>query len=509
MKYKLILTMTLVTALLTGCGGNSTTSDNSLASDTSQDLTSETSGSEEVSHSYVPPVSSTEEVTLDLFALNDLHGSIFYNAEDSPIEYGMYKIASYLREKEAQNPGGTINMDAGDIWQGSADSNITNGKVLVEMFNSLNWAASALGNHEFDWYDENITENRELANYPFLGANIMHKDTGKLADNIVDGPSTMIERNGIKIGIIGTIGSDLESSILASAVADYSFEPVTNYIIEQSNQLRLNGANLIVLLTHDSLTSYRTSGEYGPVLEPSGGKTPYVDVVFTGHAHTYDRQMINGVPILQTNGNSKQLMHVNLTVAPSGIKVNTYTHIDSELASYPNDPLITEVYGKYSEQISVVKDEVVGSLTSLMSKSQILRLANRAMYERAKDDFDIDVAVHNSGGIRVDNILAGEVTFGQIYKAVPFDNSVVIVKSVPGNQVRTAISGNGTYFRPGLSASTLNDNEMYNIVTINYVSESSRNTLKNFEQEVIENVFVRDLIADYFRSNGEVDPYSI
>ncbi len=486
MKYKLMLTLTLVVALVSGCGSNPSIED---------------------SYSYVPPTSIEEEVTLDLFALNDLHGSIHYDSSGSQTEYGMYKIASYLRAKEAENPGGTINMDAGDIWQGSADSNITNGQVLIEMFNSLNWAATSLGNHEFDWYDTTIESNKALAEFPFLGANIMNKSSGELATNIVDAPSTMIERNGVKVGIIGTIGSRLESSILASAVADYSFEPVTNYVIEESNKLRSEGASLIILLTHDSLTGYNRSGEYGPIIEPSGDHDPYVDVVFTGHEHAYDRQMINGVPILQTNGNSKQLMHVNLTVAPQGITINEYVHIDQELRTYEDDPIVTEVYGKYAEQISVVKDEVVGTLTESINKTNLVKLANKTMLEAAIDEYDVDVAIHNFGGVRVDYIDAGEVTYGDIYKAFPFDNTVVVVKDVPGSQVQTAMSGNGYYFAPSISY--IDDEQTYNVVTINYISESSYNSFDLYEQEVLPQVFVRDLIADYFRDNGTVDPYTI
>lgn len=485
MKSRFIIPSFLILTLVASCGQGSSSSE----------ITSEPT--------YIPPTSVEADVNLDLFALNDLHGSIDFNSSGSQTEYGMYKIASFLREKEQQNPGGTINMDTGDMWQGSADSNITKGKVLVEMFNSLNWAASNIGNHEFDWYDSEIENNKELATYPFLSSNIKSKDTNSLATNLVDAPSTMIERNGVKVGIIGAIGSRLESSILTSAVADYSFEPVTSYVINESNKLRSEGANLVILLTHDSLTSYSQGGEYGPIIEPTSHE-PYVDVVFTGHEHAFDRQMINGVPILQTNGNSKQLMHVNLTVGTEGVIINSYEHIDEQLMAYSNDPGVTEVYGKYSEQISAVKDEVVGELTDYMGKTTLVKLANRTMLERALSEYGADIAIHNFGGVRVSGIEAGPVTFGDIYKAFPFDNTVVVVKKVIGSEVSSVMSGNGYYLRPGLTS--INNSSTYNVVTINYISESNYNNLKNYEQTIIENVFVRDLIAGYFRVNGTVNP---
>lgn len=447
-----------------------------------------------------------EPVVLDLFALNDLHGSIDYNNESS-IEYGMYKIGSYLRDMADKNPGGTINMDAGDIWQGSADSNITRGKVLVEMFNSLDWAASTLGNHEFDWYDTIIEENRALANYPILGANVMDKKTNKRAENITDGASTMIQRKDVNIGIIGTTGSSLESSILASAVAPYSFEPVTKYVIEEANKLRAQGAHLIILLTHDSLTGYHSSSEYGGILEPKG-RDPYVDVVFTGHEHALDRQIINGVPVLQTNGNGRQVMHVNLTVSNEDVVINTYEHVSTALSTYPNDPIITEVYARYSDQISTVKDEVVGSLsTSINNKTPLVNLATRSMLEEAQKTFNADIAIHNTGGVRVYSMPSGPVTYGDIYKAFPFDNTVVVVEDVWGSDVSRAMSGNGYYYREGLTG--IDYDEKYTVVTINYISESNYNNLKNYPQSVLEGVFVRDLVAQFFREHKTVNPSEI
>ena len=78
-----------------------------------------------------------------------------------------------------------IKINVGDYWQGSADSNLNRGKFLTEVGNVLGFHAMTLGNHEFDWMDTHIKENKEFAKYPFLGANIINKTTKQLATNIV------------------------------------------------------------------------------------------------------------------------------------------------------------------------------------------------------------------------------------------------------------------------------------------------------------------------------------
>lgn len=441
-----------------------------------------------------------QEVTLDLFVLNDFHGAI-HPLEATTPEYGIHKIASYLKAQEALNPGGTINMDTGDMWQGTADSNITKGRVLVEMFNSLNWAATALGNHEFDWYDTAIEQNREVADYPFLGANVMAKTSGLRASNIIDSASTLITRNGVKVGIIGTTGSALESSIVASAIAPYSFEPVTNYVIEEANTLRKNGAQLIILLTHDSLTGYTKSSEYGPILEPDG-KESYVDVVFTGHFHQKHNEKINGVPVLQSNGNGKQVMHVNLSVKGKDVVINQHQLVDTTLTTYQDEPTIAEIYSRYEGEINLIKNEVVGELTATMYDNEIARLATKVMLDAANEQFEADIAIHNTGGIR-DEIRAGEVTYGDIYKALPFDNTVVVIENVLGSVINAVKQGNQYYYRSGLD--WIDASEYYTLVTINYISENNSN-LSYFPQSTLENIFVRDLLADYFRTNQVVNP---
>lgn len=438
----------------------------------------------------------SDVVTLDFYGLNDFHGSI--TQDDDNRETGWFKIASYLKEQERLNPGGIINVSAGDMWQGSADSNITRGKLLTELMNDANFAGMAIGNHEFDWKTDYISLNRELSNFPFLAANIFEKATGELASFVET--STIITRNGVKIGLIGTVGNGLESSIFYENVKDYEFRVPDNYIVEESKKLRKNGADIVTLLTHDSLVS-----NYNDYKETLNGTTnngkPYVDLIFTGHAHTLDRQKINGVPILQTNGNGKQLMHVNLTFNrnENDITLNKYENIDySNLIEYEDDEEALEIYSRYyEEEIREVKEEVVGTLThGLPSRKNILNLANRVMYEAFKEEYpSLNIAVHNTKGVRVHYFDEGEVTYGDLYKAFPFDNEIRIIDNVSRTDANNITNYNAYYI-----GEEIRDNNT--VVTIDYVS--TKYPLYNYEQ-IQTGKYIRDIIADYFRLNGVVD----
>ena len=88
-----------------------------------------------------------------------------------------------------------------------------------------------IGNHEFDWGLDTILDYRDSdqtngeANFPFLGCNIIQKDTDSLPKNV--NPYTIINQDGLKIGVIGYIGLGLESDIATQMVENYEFiEPV-------------------------------------------------------------------------------------------------------------------------------------------------------------------------------------------------------------------------------------------------------------------------------------------
>jgi 2',3'-cyclic-nucleotide 2'-phosphodiesterase (5'-nucleotidase family) len=172
MKKKTIILMIpllIFTLVASGCErGSESLSDNSRPTLGSEEPTSTTTTST-TSTTITSTEGRTGQKELSFYATNDFHGSIV----ETNSEPGIFKLGSYLKSEFAAKRNKTVYVDAGDIWQGSADSNINRGKFLVEAMNVLKLDAQTIGNHEFDWYDTVIETNKELANYPFLGANIM------------------------------------------------------------------------------------------------------------------------------------------------------------------------------------------------------------------------------------------------------------------------------------------------------------------------------------------------
>ena len=91
---------------------------------------------------------------IDLYEVSDFHGAVDFKESSSSEAYpGLARMATYFDQRRAENPGGTLILSSGDMFQGSADSNSTRGFMVNYCMNYMGFDAMAIGNPEFDWTD--------------------------------------------------------------------------------------------------------------------------------------------------------------------------------------------------------------------------------------------------------------------------------------------------------------------------------------------------------------------
>src|SRR5947207_644615 len=103
-------------------------------------------------HHAPPPVEHTPKpargsVTISIVGTNDLHGAL----DRLPILAG---YLANLRAVRAADGGAVVLVDAGDMFQGTLESNLNEGAAVIEAYNALHYDAVTLGNHEFDFGPE-------------------------------------------------------------------------------------------------------------------------------------------------------------------------------------------------------------------------------------------------------------------------------------------------------------------------------------------------------------------
>lgn len=436
--------------------------------------------------------------TYEFYNLNDFHGT----TENSTSEPGINRLSTYLKKQKqsAQDNDKTfILTSSGDMWQGSADSNITRGRLVTDWMNLLGFEAMTFGNHEFDWTIDTIKDNQKRANFPFLACNILNKSDNQLADFAT--PYTTITRDGLRIGIIGAIGEGLTSSILATNVKDVTFARPGPIVDEYAKYLKDNGADIILYLLHSSSNSVIYDTEY----------MTYVDMAFLGHTHTFED--VNApIPMLQGSCNGKGISHFsfsydfnNNSIIKSSFKQeNIYSNY--VISSYTEEDKETKaIYDKYlNEEINEVKNEVVGYTSFEIDRDSLvdkLLVYMNSYYEKELkeqcNNLDLFVVEHNNAR---SYIPSGNITYGSIYKALPFDNSICLVKTKYSffNDIQDGFKSYSSahFYYPNGEKELSDDSDIY-ILTIDYVA-----TYANYEGKVeilyqFFDIFPRDIFKMY------------
>ncbi len=442
-------------------------------------------------------------VTVDFYAMNDLHGKF----DDTSKNEGVDELTSYLEECRNRDEH-TVLLSSGDMWQGSAESNITRGELLTKWMSELGFEAMTLGNHEFDWGVEYIEKNAELADFPMLGINIFDAETDERAEFCE--PSVMIERGGIEIGIIGAVG-DVYSSISSDQVEGLYFKTgreLTALVADEAERLRAAGADLVVYSIHDGYDdSFNYEKEVGALeisdyyeLTLSEGA---VDLVFEGHTHQkYVLRDRYGVYHLQNGGENRGISHVEIAVSPSDgeHRVQVAEVVSSSVyTKYDDHPLVDELLELYGEKIAEVNREL-GTLSSGMSSNQITALAAELYFEAGVEKWGDLYDIALGGGYLSTRspyeLSSGVVKYSDLMSVLPFDNEIVLC-SVSGKKLSSQFLGNSRYTvkkADGLGA--VDPNATYYIVVDTYTAYYKYNGLTVVDT-LGAGIYARDLIAGH------------
>ncbi len=400
---------------------------------------------------------------LDVYYINDTHGSIL----EFENEMGLAKIGNVVIDAYEQNPYETLFLSGGDLLQGNVLSNFYYGASMIDMFNYMQLDVFVLGNHEFDWGLEKITEyfnpNTQgmQANFPLLAANVFYKGTDIRPEHT--DAYAIFNRGDIKIGVVGTIGSGLESSIAKSRVEDYEFKSPSYWTEYYTELLRKDfDVDVVFAITHGSDDYFNQKMS----LNTSYQK---VDAIFNGHSHSSYTTELNGVPLMQSSSNARALGHIIFDV--NSEKEVSYRSMEN-LFSYSDVKLQIEHPG-----LKVLIDSYVEQIEPLLNEAILYSSQNYGrdvlttfMAEVIRKSAGADVGIHNSGGTR-DSLSQGQaITVGTTYKIFPFDNQIISVK-MSGSKLLSILNNSSVSasLKPGFNRNDIVSTEYYWVATNDYV----------------------------------------
>jgi 5'-nucleotidase len=513
----------------------------------------------------VPPAAKSR--TLTIIGTNDLHGALVR----LPILAG---FVANVRAARAADGGGVLLVDGGDLFQGTLESNLGEGADVVKAYNAMGYAASAIGNHEFDFGPVGPAVTAKAgddprgalearmgeATFPFLVSNIVDERTQQLFHPA----TTMVEVAGAKVGIIGASTESTPTTTMPANFAGLKMLPTAPAIAAAAKDLRARGAQVVVVVAHigseckafdnpDDTSSCNTGEELFHVLDavPRG----LIDVFVAGHTHAPVAHRIDGVAVIESFSAGRGFGRVDLELAGSSVskvtihKPELLCPLDHEYNPVP----VADCHPGPYEGRPVTPDAAVQAIADAAiarageRRAEKLGVTLTATVTRAYktesalgDLFtdlmlaarpEADVAMTNGGGLRAD-IPAGELTYGRLFEAMPFDNRFALV-TVQGKLLRHLVTSNlqrggGILSWGGLAArarckdgelaaeirvkgKALADNATYTIVTSDFLASGGDGLLGKLKLPdgavTTTDAIIRDAMADVLRQRkGSIDP---
>lgn len=445
-----------------------------------------------------------EVMDLNILELNDVHGQVEQNGKGY---YGISNTSHKINEiRNEDNYDNTILIANGDMFQETALSYLSYGKVVIEAMNEMEFDCMGIGNHEFDWgfdkilnyFDGNLGNGE--ANFPLVNSNVYYNNSLIANDNIVS--SLVIDKGFAQIGVISLIG-DYLSSVNQKVRTGYSFKASNNEIVqivsEIGSGLKESGVDIIIVNIHGG--SSEGIDKYKPNLLLSELKYKdknLVDAVLNGHTHHNQSGLIsraNGLPmpVIQAGSWNRTLGRIDFkynTNKNELISVNPYIMNNDSFEYESNVEQIIDDYTLASND--KLKETYCNNLVWLDHKSDYLDMyvANLMM-----TGTNSSAASFNDGNFRSD-VATGNLTFKRLYALSPFDHTVIICE-ISGENLKKYRDDmpNQIIYTNETDQTSIDTSKTYQLAILDYMFYSSYFKIYKTETYYDTNLTMRDFIA--------------
>lgn len=381
---------------------------------------------------------------LRVIGINDFHGGFEsrIGVRGQPFGGAGALVAAIRRAQSECAPPAcySILVDGGDEFQGTPASNLAYGRTVVTLFDSIGVTAAALGNHEFDYGQDTLRARIQQASYPILSANL--RDTlGNIPPWIRQ--DVIVQRGPFLIGIIGISTIETPRTTRAVNVADLRFIDPAPVVSERAAALRAQGANAIVVTGHVGGFCTADAVCTGEIFDMVNRLTTPVDVVVSGHSHSFVNTRLRGVPIVQARSRGEAIDVVDLAVGDSserrpgdigGSRVLSASVLDVMSDTITPDPQAARIAKAAVDAVAGIIAQPVGKILVDMKRDGSQHALGNLVADAMREATRSDVAVMNNGGIRA-NLLAGDANFGRLYEVQPFGNTLFTLR-VRGEDLR-------------------------------------------------------------------------
>lgn len=393
-----------------------------------------------------------ESETIDIIFTHDIHSYLesYDVIEDGKMLNvgGMARLSSLIKEKREANKD-VLLLDAGDYPMGTLYQTLYESDALeYRMLSKLGYDAITFGNHDFDYGNAAMVSHFNSAKekcdyYPsFVICNIDWTVNDDPTRNLYEAMKdiglceyTVLERNGIKIGITGVLGYD---ALKCAPTCELTvLDPVESVRATVDKMIKEENPDMIICISHSG-TSEKSEKSEDELLAKA---VPEIDVIISGHTHTaLEEPIIVGKTVICSCGcYGRNTGFVSLKKSADG----RYELVDYELIGMTDDieedPEIKELldefkdkideeylseYGFYADQVvanseltfdtvdAVYDEHEEHNLGSIIADAYRWAVSNT----NTGDDNEVSVAVAPAGTIRA-YYVEGPITVAKVYES--------------------------------------------------------------------------------------------
>ncbi|MBN8706602.1 MAG: bifunctional metallophosphatase/5'-nucleotidase [Bacteroidetes bacterium] len=412
---------------------------------------------------------------------------------------GYANFSAYLDSLRNANPS-NLTLFTGDEFQGSPVYAVTKGASQINLIRLLNPDVMIPGNHEFDYGDSLYFAMTDSANLPLISSNLVKKSDGSLFFP----DYSWKEVNGIKIAIMGVMMDDLYRYTMPTRIGLITVEPTVPAIRKTMERVKLERGkpDLWLLLSHSGLDAdQRTAKEI-----------PELDVILSAHDHEKTNQPIRiGKTLIAEAGYRGQFIgEMKLLLPkenPDSIQFS-YKLIETRAGVLKPIQPVANLVNSYEEVLGKELNQVIGELKVFwpMPEAEENGAAN-FITDGLIEATGADIGIVNAGGIRKP-MNSGQITVRDCWELQPFSNLVIVFK-LSGRELEKAISfsllnSDTPLHFAGIelilhqhaarsfslakltrNGKPLNPDQIYNIVTNNYIGQNLKRTF-DLEQSQVE-----------------------
>ena len=403
-----------------------------------------------------------QEVNIKLLGTSDIHGRVVpwsYGADVEDKSGSYAQIATYVKDVRKNNKN-VVLVDVGDAIQDNQvdvfakDKKYYKDHPVPKVLNEMKYDIFVLGNHEFNFGMEALDEILKDIKAKKLTANFYYKKNDK---RYIDA-TTIIEKDGVKLGIIG-LSTPMSAKFEEDTgnLKDMKFTSPTEEARTQVEKLKAKGVDAIIVIAHMGIENENKIPDTGmrDVINAVDG----IDVVIAGHMHKdVPSETIKNTLITEPHRYGTVVSEVDLTFDINDKKEVKLVKKESKTVPVKEleaDKKIAEIYKPYHEKLRELNNVVIGQTENEMVPQETKHGVSAAFSkDTGLSSFINDVEQHYSGAdvvtfsfdhqkARMDkgNIKKKDIIFNYRYAG-----GDVTVYEMTGKQLKEYMEWSANYF---------------------------------------------------------------